>query len=35
MLRRGGYPLFGPDDIGDLHEVIIDDVGEVIGRKAV
>jgi hypothetical protein len=35
MLGRGGYPLFGADDVGDLHEVIVDDVGEMVGGEAV
>ena len=35
MLGRGGYPLFGADDVGDLHEVVVDDVGEVVGGEAV
>ncbi len=35
VFRGGGDPLFGADDVGDLHEVIVDDVGEVIGGEAV
>ncbi len=35
VLGRGGDPLFGADDVGDVHEVVVDDVGEVIGGEAV
>src|SRR5262249_22589162 len=35
VLRRRRDPLLGADDVGDLHQPIVDDVGEVIGRKAV
>jgi hypothetical protein len=35
VLGRGGDPLFGADDVGDLHEVVVDDVGEVVGGEAV
>ena len=35
MLGRGGDPLFGADDVGDAHEVVVDDVGEMVGGKAV
>ena len=35
VLGGGGDPLFGADDVGDVHEVIVDDVGEVVGGKAV
>ena len=35
VLGRGGDPLLGADDVGDLHEVVVDDVGEVVGREAV
>ena len=31
----GGDPLFGADDVGDLHEVVVDDIGEVVGGEAV
>ena len=35
MNRRGGDPLLAAGDHRRAHEVIVDDVGEVIGRKAV
>ena len=35
VLRRRRDPLFGADDIGDAHEVIVDDVGQVVGGEAV
>ena len=35
VLGGGGDPLLGTDDVGDLHEVIVDDVGEVVGGEAV
>ncbi len=35
VLGGRGDPLFGADDVGDLHEVIVDDVGEVVGGEAV
>ena len=35
VLGGGGDPLFGADDVGDAHEVVIDDVGEVVGGEAV
>ena len=35
VLRGRGDPLFGADDIGDEHEVVVDDVGEMVGGKAV
>ncbi len=35
MLGCGGDPLFGADDVGDAHEVVVDDVGEVVGGEAV
>ena len=35
VLGRGGDPLLGADDVGDLHEVVVDDVGEVVGGEAV
>ena len=35
VLGGRGDPLFGADDIGDAHEVVVDDVGEVIGGEAV
>ena len=35
MLGGGGDPLFGADDVGDLHEVVVDYVGEVVGGVAV
>ena len=35
VLGGGRDPLLGADDVGDLHEVVVDDVGEVIGGEAV
>ena len=35
VLGGGGDPLFGADDVGDVHEVVVDDVGEVVGGEAV
>ena len=35
VLGRGGDPLLGSDDVGDLHEVVVDDVGQMIGGEAV
>ncbi len=35
VLRRRGDPLLGADDVCNLHEVIVDDIGEVIGGEAV
>ena len=35
VLGGGGDPLLGADDVGDLHEVVVDDVGEVVGGEAV
>ena len=35
MLGRGGNPLLGADDVGDLHQVVVHDVGQVIGGEAV
>ncbi len=35
VLGGGGDPLFGADDVGDAHEVVVDDVGEVVGGEAV
>ena len=32
---KGGQPFFAPDDVGDFHQVVIHDVGEVIGGHAV
>ena len=32
---RAGYPLLGPDDVADFHGVVVDDIGQVIGRVAV
>ena len=33
--RRAGDPLLGADDMGDGHEVVVDDVRQVIGRKPI
>jgi hypothetical protein len=35
VLGRGREPLLGADDVRDLHQVVVDDVGQVVGRKAV
>lgn len=35
VLGRGDEPLGASDDVGDVHEVVVDDVGEVVGRVAV
>ena len=35
VLGGGGDPLLGADDVGDLHEVVVDYVGEVVGGVAV
>ena len=35
VLGRGGDPLLGADDVGDLHQVVVDDIGEVVGGEAV
>ena len=35
VLGRGGDPLLGADDVGDLHEVVVDDVGEMVSGEAV
>ena len=32
---QGRQPLLAADDVGGAHEVIVDDVGEVVGRDAV
>ena len=35
VLGRADDPLLGADDVRDPHQVIVDDVGQVIGRKAI
>ena len=35
VFGRRDDPLFGADDVADAHHVIVDHVGQVIGRKAV
>jgi hypothetical protein len=35
VLGKGRDPLLGPDDVGDAHEVVVDHVGEVVGRMAI
>ena len=35
VLGRRRQPLLGADHVRDLHQVIVDDVGEVVGREAV
>ena len=35
-VQRGtGQPFFAADDVADAHVVVVDDVGEVVGRQAV
>ena len=31
----GRKPFFAADDMGDFHEVVVDDIGEVVGREVV
>ena len=33
--RRAGQPFLATDDVGDLHQMVVDDVGEVIGGQFV
>nr|GFC95469.1 hypothetical protein [Tanacetum cinerariifolium] len=33
--RRGGQPLLAPNDVGDVHQVVVHDVGQVVGRHAI
>ena len=33
--RCGGNPLLGPHHVGNLHEVVVHDVGQVVGGEAV
>lgn len=35
MKRRRGHPLGAPDDMSDVHQLVVDDVGEVVGGKVV
>ena len=35
MFGRAGNPLFAAEDVRDLHEMIVDDVGEMIRRQSV
>jgi hypothetical protein len=35
MLGQRRQPLLGADDVADAHEVVVDHVGEVVGREAV
>ena len=35
VLGGGGDPFLGADHVGDVHEVVVDDVGEVVGGEAV
>ena len=35
VLGGGGEVLAAPDHVGDAHEVVVDDVGEVVGGQAV
>ena len=33
--RQRGEPLLAADDVGDLHQVIVHDVGQMVGRQCV
>ena len=35
MQRQGGNPLIRPDDVGGVHQVVVHNVGKVIGGQAV
>ena len=35
VLGRGGDVLISADDMGDAHEVVVDDIGEIVGGIAV
>ncbi len=35
VLRCRRNPFLGANDVGDTHEVIVDDVGEMVSREAV
>lgn len=35
VLRRGVWTYAAADDVGDVHEVVVDDVGKVVRREAV
>ena len=35
MQGQGRQPLLAADDLGDLHQVVVHDVGEVVGREFV
>ena len=35
MFRRGRNPLFAAKDVGHAHQMVVDDVGQVVGRKSV
>ena len=35
VLGQRREPLLRADDVGDAHQVVVDDVGQVIGREAV
>ena len=35
ILRRGGEIFAAADDVRDAHQVVVDDVGEVVGGQAV
>ena len=35
VLRHGGQPFLAAGDVGDLHQMVVDDVCHVIGRHAV
>ena len=35
MFRRGAHPLIAADHVGNFHEVVIDDVGQVVSGKSI
>ncbi len=35
MLGQRGDPLFGPDDVGDAHQMVVNHIGQMVGREAV
>ena len=35
VLGGGADPLFGADDVGDVHEVVVDDIRKMVGGEAV
>ena len=35
MQRQAVHPFIAPQDVTDLHQMVVDDVGQVIGRNAI